>query len=748
MKWRRLVALALAGTMAFGSALAAGGDTAAADQELMEVTAKVKATLGLDTQEFDDFRGWSDENVLLGKRWSLSWDGDGVSLSITADSQGKIYSYSRSESVSEEMVNVRYFGGRLQIPSLPEDKSQECYEAAQDFLSKVLEAGVETVELENDAAPSLTATTYRFSSTILLNGLPSPTTCWVTVRAKDGRVTQFRRSDERAGYLGELPTPDTKVTEAAAQRLLRSTLEFEARYILGEDNVATVQYVPTATDDYYVDGKTGELVNLTELRAKLWENGSVNRFDMMASGAAAPEAAMNKAELTQAEQEGAAILESAMDKEALAEAVANAWPEIGLDKYTLASASYSIREKEIGEGAERTPDDYDVTCTLTFGRQDKTVTARKYVRADAKTGELLSLSSSRYDQDWEAEPRISTSLRQGEPVVQRALSAFAGDNYAKLGLFETSDAKDVKGGWQHTYTYQHTAYGYFYSGNSYTVGVDATDGTLAYLSGHFDEAVTLKDPGQVVGMEKAKDAYAQAMVKDYRYLEVPVSINLADDGLRPLLKEAGYSYVNALKPGYVFRQSEPAVRSVDASTGEVVYDPSYEAEENHVTYSDLEGHWVADAARALAVFDIGFLGGELRPNATLTQVDMLALVCSVEGWQIDPAKADKEKLDWFYERAYSLGLVTPETRDEDKEISRGELVRLLLDTAGYTKVAQIPGIFRCDFADADAIPQADQGYAALAQGLGLVRGGSDGAYAAGRAATRAEAIAMLYQYMK
>ncbi len=63
-------------------------------------------------------------------------------------------------------------------------------------------------------------------------------------------------------------------------------------------------------------------------------------------------------------------------------------------------------------------------------------------------------------------------------------------------------------------------------------------------------------------------------------------------------------------------------------------------------------------------------------------------------------------------------------------------------------MAVLPGIYRCDFADSAAIPAQELGYAALAQGLGLVKGGADGAYAAGRSITRAEAVAMVYQYMK
>ena len=68
---------------------------------------------------------------------------------------------------------------------------------------------------------------------------------------------------------------------------------------------------------------------------------------------------------------------------------------------------------------------------------------------------------------------------------------------------------------------------------------------------------------------------------------------------------------------------------------------------------------------------------------------------------------------------------------------------MLLDRAGYGKVAALEGIFTCASTDPDTIPEGGLGYAALAQGLGLV----EGTYAGTRTATRAEAAVLLYRLM-
>lgn len=749
---RKLLSLCLASLMLFGVASPALA-AEASDQELMTVTAKVKATLDLDTELYDDFQGYSKEDVLLGKRWNLSWTGDGISLRVTADSNGKIYSYNAYRAVEDIAVALpsRSNGGRLDIPRLPEDKSQASFQTAKAFLSKVLEAPVETIELSNDYRPSLHQDSYWYNGTILLNGLNSPISCHVAVRASDLTVLRFDRDDEHSGYLGDVPSPDTAVTDAQARRSLRSTIKMEAKYILQEDGkTARVQYVPLSGDSYYVDGATGELVNLTELRSKLWASGGAgNRYfttDM------APEAAADnamKTSLTQAEKDGAAILKDALSKEDLDSVLKNAWPELGLDKYTLATATYSISEKKLDEGAERTPEDYDVTCRLSYGRQLDGATANKYVTVDAKTGELQSLHSGRsYKDGWPETFPVSVPVNTAQGTAEAFLTAFAGDNYAKLGLFSTTNAKTEKA-WKHTFVFQHTNAGYFYDGNSYTVSVDAADGTITDIYGHFDEEVELVSPKKVVSQAAAIETYEAALDLNYGYMEIPVSISLAGQQLMPLLKEAGYEYVEALKTGFILSQPEDKhIRGVDAETGEVVSWDYTPGEESVITYDDIENHWVKSAAEELAVFQIGFGGGSLKPADALTQRDMIALLLSVDGHTFDPTTATKDEVDLLYSRAYSYGLVTPETRNEDKAITRGELVKTLLDSAGYEKIAAIPGIFRCDFTDAASIAPDQMGYAALAQGLGLVNGGSAGSYAAQRTATRAEAISFLYQYMK
>ena len=90
-----------------------------------------------------------------------------------------------------------------------------------------------------------------------------------------------------------------------------------------------------------------------------------------------------------------------------------------------------------------------------------------------------------------------------------------------------------------------------------------------------------------------------------------------------------------------------------------------------------------------------------------------------------------------------MGVLTRADRNDESTVTRGRLVRHLLDATGYGTVARLEGIFPCAYPDRASTPADELGYAALAQGLGMV----NGAYNGTAAATRGQAAAMLCRLM-
>lgn len=124
---------------------------------------------------------------------------------------------------------------------------------------------------------------------------------------------------------------------------------------------------------------------------------------------------------------------------------------------------------------------------------------------------------------------------------------------------------------------------------------------------------------------------------------------------------------------------------------------------------------------------------------------LMALMVSTRGYLADLSQ--EEAADQVYDQAVSMGLITRSQRQDDKLVTRAELTRVLLDWGGYGNAAIIPGIFQCSFTDRGNIPAEYYGYAAIAQGLGMVQGDAAGRFLPNRTATRLEAVVMLYQLM-
>ena len=133
-----------------------------------------------------------------------------------------------------------------------------------------------------------------------------------------------------------------------------------------------------------------------------------------------------------------------------------------------------------------------------------------------------------------------------------------------------------------------------------------------------------------------------------------------------------------------------------------------------------------------------------HPGGSLSAADIFTCLY-FEVLRIDPENAGDDERSSAYQTVYRLGALTRDERDEGKTVTRALLVKYLLNAADYGSVARLSGIFTCSYADRGAIPADSLGYAALAQGFGLVRGDSfDGE----TAATRAVAAVMLCRLME
>lgn len=690
-----------------------------ADQRLSAVTAKVKTALDLDTASWPEFYGELDESTLA-PTWQLEWSGPDGQLSVSATEDGKILRY--YNSTDQNTFNPGYSTG----PAFPAGNRDSARTAAEAFVKKLLAAG-ETVTFREQGRDRLSTSSYRFNGEILINGLSAGLSCNVSVRCADNKVVSFDRDSLEGSVMGAVPASSAQVGQDAAAQTLRSTLNLRLEYALKDRDgkQAVLRYLPEETDDYYVDAGTGRLVNLTEIYENVEEDGGSAMFNTTAGeepAAAAEGAADSAKSLTTAEQTGVSKLEGVLDRDTL-DKKAREIKALGLEPYKLSTANYTVSREEDGK----------VSAVLRYGRQVDGASWRRTVTLDAKTGELESVSSSGWlPEDSNVTRRSNDAARQ---VAESFLKEQCPELFTVSAFYDGSDA--LENTWQisHTFQYAQKVNGIFFPGNSLYAGVDSTDGSISSYRKEYDADVSFDSPEGILTAEQAVGAWLKTYDVRLEYVRVPTAVDYSRPEFEPLAG-LGVRYLHTLALGYRLSR-ENSMEGIDAKTGEPVI-PYWISDDGTLRYDDITGHWAEAEIKELARYGVGYQGGRFEPDKTLTQVDLIALILSCDGWRFDP-RTDGA-VNQLYDQAYSQGLLKRGERNETQTVNRGEAVRMLLDGWGFGTAAGLKGIFRTSFTDDADIPADVYGYAALAQGLGLVNGP---AFEAKAGLTRAQAAVML-----
>lgn len=709
-----LLSLLLLGGIGAAPALAA---EEAADARLARVTQAVKTALDLDTDAYADFHGDLSEET-LGAVWHLQWSGNGSSLYVEAIENGTVVHYRRDDSDAIYSYGVA-------LPTFPKVDAAAAKDAAEAFLERVLDAETETVVLDEPSSPGrLSATSCRFYGTILLNGLPSPLSYSVTVRGSDNAVTNFYRTAPETSYLGAIPSPAPSATRSAAAKLLKDTLKLELIYVTPDERAgkAVLRYVPKNQEAAYVDAQSGKLVTPSDddMGYKLYTDASGGSLAPTAENFAAEQRA-----LTQVELSGVEKLEGVLERDALDKLI-RAESAYMLDGCTVASANYRL----VKEGADETE---TVLCTIRYAAPDDENGYARAFTVDARTGEVRSLYG--YGR-WNENRTPAVTAADARKAAQDFLTRFAAKN--DLALRDTEDNTE-NGAPSYNFTFARKVNGRFFPENAYTISIDCVTGAVVGLSYAYDADVTFDGTDGVVSEAAALDAWMDTydVTLAYRALAHDLDASVAAE---KRLIDLGYKRFFSLVLTYGLER-ENACPGIDAKTGKPV-EAGQSASE--IAYSDVSGHWAAKEINALARYGVGYNGGAFRPDKALTQWELAALLVSTRGARYNPDEATAEERDSAFDTACRMGMLTRAKRDDNATVTRGQLVKALLDSAGYRAVAKLPNIFTCTYADRASIPASDLGYAALAQGFGVVRGD----YAANQTATRAVAAAMLYRLME
>ncbi|SHH78628.1 S-layer homology domain-containing protein [Sporobacter termitidis DSM 10068] len=689
------------------TALAADTSDSAVKERLTAITLKVKDTLGID-DSFTSFNGDLNETGAA-SLWALNWSNDKEQIYVSANENGTIVSYNDNVAGVSTPANGR-------IPKFPTLTIDDAKTIAGTFLGKVLDTKLSSVDLSGTSALDYSGSAvYYLNGSLKLHGVETPVSISVSVSAATRKVVSYYRGDDGRDYSG-VTNPASAVDKAAAAETLKGKLNMQLVYALQGDGTrsAQLQYRPNPDGNYVVDAATGKLVDLSKLDYTS-DSGSYSGSSK-ATADAAPAASATA--ISPVEQASIDKLEGVLPQSEL-EKIVRSYPELGLtDNFKLQTMGYYTYQ-----------DDKKVThvtanMQFTYAPKDASVQYR-IVTVDAKAGKLLSVNGNViYYADGKAPASFNYTAAQTESTARSFAGRILPDELKETVLSGTTAQPD----WNSAryYTFQRTHEGIAFPENYISVGVDANTGYVVSFSyTWYDDDVTFASSEGVISADTAAAKFSEGAGVALEYVSVPTS--LQSSGL--LL-----SYTKA----------DTNVWGINALTGELL--KATAVADTGLKYDDLTGNPYASIINKLASYGVGFAGGSFKPNAQLTQEDALSLIESTNGRKVVPLISAVDTDD-IYNIAYSMGILTPAEKNPAKLISRVEFVKYLINALGYNEVANLQGIYSPGFKDDGTIPAGLAGYAAIAKGLGIIKGDQNGKFNPNDTATRTQAAIMLYNCM-
>lgn len=347
---------------------------------------------------------------------------------------------------------------------------------------------------------------------------------------------------------------------------------------------------------------------------------------------------------------------------------------------------------------------------------------------DAKTEELLSFYSYDEDKSEQAKTNLLLSEAKAKEKAETFSKKVAGNKFAQCAYQEQGQNKVVEDvllsakvseGIDEVYrfSYVRQVNGIDFPANRIDISVNGKNGKITQYNCEWYTNIQAPKLDNVISS-------AQAFA-------------LFDESGKLALHEE-QTEEGKIVPVYAFGQSVSEFL-LDAYTGaKVDWRGEPYKEQRMPTYQDLEGHWAEAVVKSLLENGYVLPGENFRPNEKITQIQFLRYLYSpVERYYTD---------DELYRMIIDSKVIKKEEKAPEAQVTRQEAAAFAVRYLGLQKAAARPEIFANPYSD--QIEEAYGGYAALAYGLGIMKGDAKGRFNGTNAVTNAESAVIVYQVLQ
>jgi len=488
------------------------------------------------------------------------------------------------------------------------------------------------------------------------------------------------------------------------------TLEYKGYFNYEESSVSVFPvYLFNSHQDRFISAKTGEIVeyvyDLGSDGGRGMNTGSADNMFSVAPQAEADEGS-GRANITPAERAAidqiAGFLTSEQALQKLLEAMELATLDVTTfnDQYIGLNRSYYEKDRYYYNVSMYKYIDYDAP--------DDDI---RYIsgQIDAATGRVLSFSFQ-YHGTPNADSAAMTET-QANAAVETFLRRMAPTEMAKAAV------DSIQGPSTSSYGYRSNSFYYSYY--------------------RHENDVPFRDNGISVTLNAHTRKITSYSLNWYDNLTFPSVSNV----MTPQRALAAFVDQNGAKIGYITTGEGNAALVYDLKSREYIdpftgraldYTGKHWVDDTETpAYGDVAGHWSARYVNKLLDNGVYLWGGRFEPDRVMTELEFLQYIMLIEPSYV----ARMEPQDFFGQRGVNV------EASADKQLTRQEAVRIIVEYLGYGKLAEQSQWFVYPFRD--SVANEYKGYITICYMLGII-GGSDGNFNASRNVTRAEAATILH----
>lgn len=639
--------------------------------------------------------------------WMISWNSNdqqkNVNINVTVDANsGKLLSVNSDTYTNNQTPAVA---------TLTQDQAEKI---GEDFLSKINPKEfaqsklVDNTQFNNSMRGI--GSSYDFSYSRIANGIPFLSDSLnVGVDGVTGKICSYsiNWSDNTIPELS-----NDIISQDKANQTLEDNLKLQPNYILYRDQYGIgdtnqtlkLVYSLKPTNGTTLDAKTGTMINDIPASAEVKDLDAADKKSFIASYKP-----VNK-------------LPTELDSDSAETIMNQITSTIYGDSYDIRSSNYQQINNEFGSSQS--------SWTGEFYKKGSTnqLTDGGSITIDSLTGQLISINkftNGMTDSNNDTTtPKITWDQAYATAIA--TVEKYFPDKVKDISTEQSNIQNTLYANKllqldrDYNFNFNRIINGIPYKDNSININFDAKTGEISNIYTSWEQNLQVPSNNGIMSQEDAEKIFFAKYTPELVYSLT----NTSTDPTNPVM---------VVKPVYILSNGQESLpyNNVDAFTGKLLDYNGQEIDNNIDAFkAKIKGNPLEKELSILAYQGI-IDTKDFDINKQITRLDLLKMLVNLKGYtpyitndapslNINYNGTKGDETYKYLQAAVSYGIIDNSgSFNGDEKITREEMIKDIVNLAGYGKLAESKDIFAVTYSDVNDITPGNLGYVAISKGLGL-----------------------------